>query len=300
VTSPSDGRFAPSPSGRLHIGNLRTALLAWLFARSGGGRFLLRIEDLDRGRSRPEHERSQIEDLRAIGLDWDGEPLRQSARTERYREALESLRRDGRVYPCWCTRAEIRMAAEAPHGPLPEGAYPGTCRRLSSTERTERERSGRPAALRLDARAAAVEFEDRLHGLVSGVVDDFVLWRGDGTPAYQLAVVVDDADQAVSEVVRGDDLLDSTPRQIQIARLLGLPEPRYAHVPLVLGPDGARLAKRHGAVTLEGHAPEAALSWMASSLRMAEPGERVTPAELLERFDPPSLPRQPTTLLPSE
>src|SRR5437763_5504455 len=182
MSSPSDGRFAPSPSGRLHIGNLRTALLAWLFARSGGGRFLLRIEDLDAARSRPEHERTQIDDLRAIGLDWNGEPLHQSARTERYREALEELRHAGRVYPCWCTRAEIRAAAEAPHGPLPEGAaYPGTCRRLSAAERAERERSGRPAALRLDAKAAQVEFEDRLHGTASGGGGDFVLWRGDDT-----------------------------------------------------------------------------------------------------------------------
>ena len=129
------GRFAPSPSGPLHLGNLRTALLAWLFARSDGGRFLLRVEDLDRGRSRQEHERGQLADLAAIGLDWDGPVVRQSERTERYRAALERLP----VYPCWCTRAEIRAAAEAPHGPLPEGAYPGTCRRLTAAERAERE-----------------------------------------------------------------------------------------------------------------------------------------------------------------
>jgi glutamyl-tRNA synthetase len=300
MSSPSDGRFAPSPSGRLHLGNLRTALLAWLFARSGGGRFLLRIEDLDRARSRPEHERVQIDDLRAIGLDWDGEPLHQSARTERYREALEELRRHGRVYPCWCTRAEIRAAAEAPHGPLPEGFYPGTCRRLSEAERAERERSGRPAALRLDAGGAHVEFEDRLHGRVVGIVDDFVLWRGDDTPAYQLAVVVDDTDQGVHEVVRGDDLLDSTPRQIELARLLDLPQQRYAHVPLVLGQDGARLAKRHGSVTLEDRDPTDALNWMAASLGMGPKGERLSPRELLDRFDPDALPREPTTLRAEE
>jgi glutamyl-tRNA synthetase len=300
VSSPSDGRFAPSPSGRLHLGNLRTALLAWLFARSGSGRFILRIEDLDRARSRPEHERVQIEDLRAIGLDWDGAPLRQSTRTERYREALEELRRHGRVYPCWCTRAEIRAAAEAPHGPLPEGFYPGTCRRLSDAERSERERSGRPAALRLDAGGAQVDFEDRLHGHVSGIVDDFVLWRGDETPAYQLAVVVDDADQGVREVVRGDDLLDSTPRQVELARLLGLPQPRFAHVPLVLGEDGARLAKRHGSVTLEDRDAAAALSWMAASLGLGRKGERVTPHQLLDRFDPGALPREPTIFVAEE
>jgi glutamyl-tRNA synthetase len=300
VSTPSDGRFAPSPSGRLHLGNLRTALLAWLFARSAGGSFLLRVEDLDRERSRPEHERRQIEDLRAIGLDWDAEAPRQSERTARYREALEGLRADGRVYPCWCTRAEIRAASQAPHGPLPEGAYPGTCRRLTAAERAERERSRRPAALRLDAAAARVEFEDRLHGHVTAVVDDFVLWRGDDSPAYQLAVVLDDADQGVTEVVRGDDLLDSTPRQIELARLLGLPVPRHAHVPLVLGEDGRRLAKRHGAVTLEDHPPGRALSWMAGSVGLAEPGELVSAHALIERFDPAALPRKPTTLVTSD
>jgi glutamyl-tRNA synthetase len=285
MATQSDGRFAPSPSGRLHLGNLRTALLAWLFACSAGGSFLLRIEDLDRARSKAEYEAQQVEDLLAIGIDWDEEAPRQSTRTDRYREALEQLGAEGRVYPCWCTRAEIRAAAEAPHGPLPEGAYPGTCRNLSAAERAERERSGRPAALRLDARAARIEFEDRLHGHTTGVVDDFVLWRGDDTPAYQLAVVVDDADQGITEVVRGDDLLDSTPRQIELARLLGLTPPRYAHVPLVLGPDGARLAKRHGAVTLEQHDPAEAVSWMAASVGLAEPGERVTATELIPRFD---------------
>ncbi|MBX5469900.1 MAG: tRNA glutamyl-Q(34) synthetase GluQRS [Thermoleophilaceae bacterium] len=299
----ADGRFAPSPTGALHLGNLRTALLAWLFARSQGSAFLLRIEDIDRGRSRPEHERRQLEDLRALGIDWDGEPLRQSTRTEVYREALERLRADGRVYECWCTRAEIREAASAPHGPLPEGAYPGTCRRLSEAERAQRRRSGRPAALRLDARGEVVTFVDRVHGEVSGAVDDFVLWRADGAPAYQLAVVVDDAAQGVREVVRGDDLLDSTPRQLLLARLLGLEAPRHAHVPLVLGPDGSRLAKRHGAVTLAdlealGETPADALSWMAASLGLAEPGERVTAAQLLERFDPERLPREPTVLSP--
>ena len=284
------GRFAPSPSGRLHLGNLRTGLLAWLFARSAGGRFLLRIEDLDRARSKPEHEAQQIADLQAIGLDWDAEPVRQSERTDLYRAALEELRSEGRVYPCWCTRAEIRAAAEAPHGPLPEGFYPGTCRNLTAAERAERERSGRPAALRLDAQAEQIGFRDLLHGETTGAVDDFVLWRGDDTPAYQLAVVVDDAGQGVDQVVRGDDLIDSTPRQILLQRLLQLPEPQYVHVPLVLGPDGQRLAKRHGAVTLEHLTAEEALAWMTASLDLAPP--------LLENFDPARLPREPTTWLP--
>ena len=293
-----DGRFAPSPSGTLHVGNLRTALLAWLFARSAGARFVLRIEDLDPQRSRREHEERQIADLRAIGIDWDGESVRQSERFELYREALTRLEADGRVYPCWCSRAEIRAATEAPHGPLAEGAYPGTCRRLSSVERSERLRSAaRPPALRLDAGTERVEFRDRLLGEQGGVVDDFVLWRGDGTPAYNLVVVVDDAEQQIGEVVRGADLIDTTPRQLLVGRLLGLPAPSYAHVPLVLGPDGARLAKRHGAVTLadrlaRGETPADVVAWMARSLGLAGEGERPSASDLVERFDPELLPRE--------
>jgi glutamyl-tRNA synthetase len=296
----SDGRFAPSPSGPLHLGNLRTALLAWLFARSAEARFLVRIEDLDPGRSRREHEAGQLADLAALGLDWDGPALRQSERRERHRAALERLRAAGRVYPCWCTRAEIREAASAAHGPLPEGAYPGTCKRLTAAQRADRARSGRRPALRLDAGGERIAFVDRLHGGVEAVVDDLVLWRGDDTPAYNLAVVVDDADQGVGEVVRGDDLLDTTPRQLLLQRLLGLPEPSYAHVPLVLGPDGARLAKRHGAVTLadrraRGETPADVLAWMARTLGLAQAGEPVDLALLRERFEPAALPRTPTT-----
>jgi len=298
-----DGRFAPSPSGPLHLGNLRTALLAWLFARAAGARFLLRVEDLDPGRSRPEHERRQLDDLAALGLDWDGPVVRQSELRDRHRDALAQLEAGGRVYPCWCTRAEIREAASAAHGPLPEGAYPGTCRRLTAAQRAEREASGRPPALRLDAGAERIAFDDRLHGRVEGVVDDLVLWRNDDTPAYNLAVVVDDGDQGIGEVVRGDDLLDTTPRQLLLQRLLGLPHPSYAHVPLVLGPDGRRLAKRHGAVTLadleaqRGWEPADARAWIARSLGLAgddEPAAALTPALLEERFSPRRLPREPT------
>lgn len=302
VTHAHDGRFAPSPSGQLHLGNLRTALLAWLFARSAGGRFIVRVEDLDPGRSRREHEVGQLADLAALGLTWDGPVVRQSERRALHRAALEQLRAVGRVYPCWCTRAEIREAASAAHGAGgigSEGAYPGTCRRLSAATRAAREAGGRPPALRLDAGSERVAFEDRLHGQVSAVVDDLVLWRNDGTPAYNLAVVVDDADQEIGEVVRGDDLLETTPRQLLLARLLGLQPPSYAHVPLVLGLDGIRLAKRHGAVTLadraaRGETAADALAWMAASLGLAQAGEAVTPAQLLERFDPQRLPRTPT------
>ncbi|HET8756825.1 MAG TPA: tRNA glutamyl-Q(34) synthetase GluQRS [Solirubrobacteraceae bacterium] len=282
----ADGRFAPSPTGTLHLGNLRTALLAWLFARSAGARYLVRMEDLDTGRVKPGVDTEQLADLAAIGLDWDGEVVYQSQRLDRYAAALAQLRAAGRVYECFCTRAEIRAAASAPHGPLPEGAYPGTCLRLTEAELAERRASGRPPALRVRADAERVTFTDRLLGRQEGVVDDFVVQRNDGTPAYNLAVVVDDAAQGIGEVVRGADLVDSTPRQLYLARLLGLSEPRHAHVPLVLGPDGARLAKRHGDVTLREVDPAAARDWMARTLGLdsLDPGA----------FDPATLNREPT------
>jgi glutamyl-tRNA synthetase len=282
--SGSDGRFAPSPTGTLHVGNLRTALLAWLFARSAGGRFLVRMEDLDAGRVRPGAAEEQLADLAALGLDWDGEVVFQSERLNAYADALATLRERGRLYECFCTRAEIRAAASAPHGPGPEGAYPGTCLRLSAAALAEKRAAGRPPALRVRAEAAVVAFEDRLLGRVEGTVDDFVVRRNDGAPAYNLAVVVDDAAQGVGEVVRGNDLVDSTPRQLWLARALAVAEPEsFAHVPLVLGPDGARLAKRHGAVTLRDVGAREALAWMARSLGLS-PG--ASAADLLATFDP--------------
>ncbi len=276
------GRFAPSPTGVLHLGNLRTALLAWLFARSAGSPFLVRMEDLDTGRVREGLAEQQLADLAAIGIDWDGEVVYQSQRLSLYEDAISQL--GDLVYECYCTRAEIREAASAPHGPLPEGAYPGTCLRLTGAELAAKRASGRAPALRVRADAARVAFEDRLHGHVEGVVDDFVVRRNDGAPAYNLAVVVDDAAQGIGEVVRGDDLLDTTPRQLFLARALGLPEPSYAHVPLVLGPDGARLAKRHGDVTLRDVDPAAARAWMLRTLGLSEGGA----------FAPETLPREPT------
>ena len=287
----SDGRFAPSPTGTLHLGNLRTALLAWLFARTAGARFLVRMEDLDQGRVIAGSAEQQLQDLRSLGLDWDGEVVFQSHRHDAYEAAIERLRAGGRLYECFCTRAEIRAAASAPHGPLPEGAYPGTCLRLTEAERRRKRAGGRPPALRMRAGAARIAFTDRVHGAQEGVVDDFVVRRNDGTPAYNLAVVVDDAWQGIGEIVRGDDLLDSTPRQILLADALGLEAPAYAHVPLVLGPDGSRLAKRHGAVTLGELDAGAVLRWMAATLGMdgAE-----SAAEMRERFDAAALPRAPT------
>ena len=297
------GRFAPSPTGPLHVGNLLTALLAWLFARSAGARFLVRVEDLDRSRVRPGIEEAQLADLRAIGLDWDGPVVRQSERMDLYEEAVGRLDDDGLLYPCYCTRKEIRAAVSAPHGIAAADRYPGTCRELTAAERARREAAGRPPALRVRAEGVRVSFEDRVSGHQEGETDDFVVRRNDGAPSYQLAVVVDDADQGIGEVVRGADLVDSTPRQILLARLLGLPVPRYAHVPLVLGPDGERLAKRHGAVTLgdcaaQGDGPEELVAWMARSLGLAEAGERPAVGDLLARFDPDRLPREPTVWEP--
>jgi glutamyl-tRNA synthetase len=297
----ADGRFAPSPSGPLHLGNLRTALLAWCFARSARARFLLRIEDLDPQRSRREHEPGILADLERIGVEWDGEPARQSERAEAHRAAFESLRGAGALYRCWCTRAEIREAASAPHG-APAGVYPGTCRQLGAEQIAQRERDGRPPAWRVDAGGRRVSFIDALHGEIAATVDDFVVWRElDDLAAYNLAVVVDDAADGIGEVVRGDDLLETTPRQILVAQLLGLGVPAYAHVPLVLGDDGARLAKRHGAVTLDerlarGESVAEVVGWLASSAGLAPAGARLAAADVLQSFERQSVSRDPVVL----
>ena len=285
------GRFAPSPSGDLHIGNLRTALLAWLFARSSGRRFLLRIEDLDR--VRPGAEEQQLADLRAIGIDWDGIVVRQSERSALYANAVTSLRAAGLVYECFCSRKEIHESPSAPHHR--PGTYPGTCRELSEAQREVR-RTERPAALRLRAEIGTHAIIDVLHGRVEGAVDDIVLVRNDGVPAYNLAVVVDDAGQGIDQIVRGDDLLSSAPRQSYIASLLGLAAPTYAHVPLALNADGKRLAKRDGAVTLAdlaatGVSAAGARNLILQSLGMHE-------GDLLAQFDPVALPRAPWLFRP--
>lgn len=241
------GRFAPSPTGTLHLGNLRTSLVAWGSVRGAAGRFLVRFEDLDQHNSTRTRAAGQLADLAALAMQPDEAPVFQSDRFDLYRDAIDTLRRQGLVYECFCTRKEIAAAAMAPHGAQP--LYPGTCRNLSNAER-DAKRQVRPGALRLRADGARESFSDHLHGEVMGEVDDVVLQRNDGVPAYNIAVVVDDGVQGVTEVVRGDDLLGITPTQVHLHKLLGLATPVYGHVPLVVGPDGERLAKRHGAVDL--------------------------------------------------
>lgn len=296
------GRYAPSPSGDLHLGNLRTAILAWALARGTGRAFHLRVEDLDRVRKGAEDR--QLEDLAALGLDWDPPVVRQSERGDAHRAAIARLAEAGLVYECYCTRREILEAPSAPHAP--PGAYPGTCRDLDEPAReagrARMRELRREPALRLRAEVAEWSVRDRWAGEVTGPVDDLVLRRGDGVVAYNLAVVVDDADAGVDQVVRADDLLSSAPRQAHLAQLLGLPEPVYAHVPLAVNGEGARLAKRDGAVTLRdrlarGESAGDVVERIGDSLGV--PGCR-TARDVLERWDPDSLPREPWVVdLPS-
>jgi len=288
VTTPPRGRYAPSPTGRLHLGNARTALLAWLDARAAGGAFVLRIEDVDFTRARRELEDRIYRDLAWLGLDWDEGPdvggphgpYRQSERHDLYAAALARLDN----YPCTCTRKQLR---ELPRmGATGEVVYPGTCRGAAVTG---------PSALRWHVPEGRVEFVDRILGPyaqdVAREVGDFVLRRGDGAWAYQLAVVVDDAAMAIDAVVRGADLLDSTPRQILLQRALGLPTPSYAHVPLILGAAGAKLSKRDGAPDLSalregGASPEVVIAALARSVGLIGADvAAVRPAELVPGFD---------------
>lgn len=291
------GRWAPSPTGEFHVGNLRTALLAWLFARSGGAKLLWRFEDLD-GAVREDYYDHQLRDFERIGLNWDGEIFRQSERLHLYQDAIEDLKRQGLTYRCWCTRREIREAAVAPHSHLPEGAYSGKCRQLTARETSENERSGRNPAIRIVSESQLIKIDDRQLGSFEGSVDDFVLCRGDLTPSYNLAAVIDDADMGVTEVVRGDDLLPTTPRQIYLFDLLGLDPPSYAHVPLVLTHSGDRLAKRDGAVTLDdrlalGESELDVLNYLLSSLELRNIGSLGELDQIARYFDPSALPTSP-------
>ena len=293
------GRFAPSPTGELHLGSAAAALFAWASARKAGGRLALRIEDIDTPRVLPGMEVRQLDDLRWLGLDWDegpdvggpNAPYRQSERSAAYEAALARLAARNLLYYCDCSRAEIARVASAPHAGDEGPRYPGTCREHGLRERAWK----RPPAIRLRVPARVVTVVDALQGTlvqdVAAEVGDFVLKRGDGMYAYQLACVVDDLAMGVTEVVRGVDLLGSAPRQLLLAELLGGTPPAFAHVPLVVAADGTRLAKRARGITLRerreaGGDPGDVVSWLARAVGLA-PAR--TAAELLAAFDPRAL-----------
>ncbi|MYM19032.1 tRNA glutamyl-Q(34) synthetase GluQRS [Brevibacterium sp. 5221] len=293
------GRFAPSPSGDLHLGNLRTLVLAALFARASGRAFRWRIEDLDRVRAGSAE--SQLADAAELGIDWDAPLVVQSERTAAYEAALAQLTERGEVFECYCSRKDIQAAPTAPHAP--PGAYPGTCRDLDEDERrTARAalaEAGRQPALRLRSSLREARAHDALLGTLTAPLDDFVLRRGDGVFAYNLTSVVDDGAAGIDQVVRGDDLASSAPRQADLAACLGIEPPAYAHVPLVLSASGARLAKRDGAVTLQ---ELRALGfdvwgWIGRSSGFGAWGSF---AEALGEFDPARLVREPAVFIPPE
>ena len=281
----------------MHLGLARTALVAWLRARSADGALVLRVEDIDAPRVVQGSAESIIEDLSWLGLDWDEGPHLQSERLQLYAAAIQQLRAAGLVYPCTCSRKDIAGLASAPHGDL-GASYPGTCRNGPT-------RSDRPAALRLRVDAAAPSFRDGVHGLYpASEVDDFVLQRGDGVYAYQLVVVVDDIEMQISEVTRGDDLLTSTPRQLALYRALGATPPAFFHVPLVLSLDGRRMSKREKALGIAqlraaGVTAERVVGFLAHSLGFATDGEQLSARELLARWDPERLPRTAAKLDPT-
>lgn len=303
---PTVGRLAPSPTGGLHLGNARTFLIAWLDARSRGGRVVLRIEDIDASRVRPEAIAGAVEDLAWLGLDWDEGPILQSSRLDLYRDALESLKARELVYPCTCTRADIARAASAPHASDEGPTYPGTC--ASRSARDADSLAGRPFAWRFRTPAMPIEWDDLFLGTTS--IDpslnggDFVVARTNGPPSYQLAVVVDDAAMGVNRVIRGDDLATSTPRQFLLYLALRLPEPAFGHVPLVVEPDGRRLAKRDQSIKLatlreRGADPRRLVGWLARSCGWFDDIEPSRPVDWVGRFDWQAIPRAPVVLDPA-
>jgi glutamyl-tRNA synthetase len=309
------GRFAPSPTGALHLGNARTALLAWLHARAAGGAFAMRVEDLDFGRVRPGVMETQLDELRWLGLDWDEgpdvggphAPYVQSQRMPLYEAALRRLAERGLLFECTCSRRDIAAAASAPHTGEEGPRYPGTCRdrRVDPTVPSLLTHGRSAVALRMRVEPRGVCFDDLLMGRCcfdsSAETGDFVVRRKDGAAAYQLAVVVDDHAMGITHVVRGGDLLSSTARQLLVYRALELPEPRFLHVPLMLGADGERLAKRHGSVSLgelraRGISPARVAGWLAATCGLAGDGEEISARGLVPRFDVARLPRDPTVI----
>lgn len=297
------GRFAPTPSGRLHLGNLFCCLLAYLSAKAAGGEMCLRVEDLDRDRSRQEYIRQMFADLAWLGITWEGEVVYQSRRDAFYESCLEKLEKQGLVYPCFCTRAQLH-AATAPHGLDGEPIYPGTCRSLSREERLEKGKTRKPA-LRLQVKGETISFIDGHFGFYSQNLEkdcgDFILRRSDGIFAYQLAVVADDGDMGITQVVRGRDLLSSTPRQLYLYRLLGMEPPAFYHTPLLLSPEGKRLAKRDNALGVQalqdrGITGEQVTGFLACAAGLLEKPEPLSPAELVPFFSWDKVPREDVRL----
>jgi glutamyl-tRNA synthetase len=303
MSTPAVGRLAPSPTGAQHVGNARTYLTAWLSARAQGGAVKLRIEDIDSPRVKPGAVEQALDDLRWLGLDWDGEPVVQSARLAHYEAALDVLKRQELVYPCTCTRSDVAAAASAPHAGE-EVTYVGTCALRRAGDAEALAADGRPFAWRFritDSPAFTDRFAGEQHIDLKRAGGDFVVWKSAGTPAYQLAVVVDDAAAGVTEVVRGDDLIPSTPRQLLLYRALGLTAPEFAHLPLVVGEDGRRLAKRHGdtrlsALRADGVSAEALVGLLAWSCGWLARPEPVAARDLLPRFDLRAVPPRPFVL----
>ncbi|MFZ5892470.1 MAG: tRNA glutamyl-Q(34) synthetase GluQRS [Myxococcota bacterium] len=306
TTAPTVGRLAPSPTGLLHLGHARTFLIAWWSARSQGGQIVLRIEDLDGARAEQKFIDTALHDLEWLGLDWDGPPLIQSSGLPRLNDAIDHLVQRRLAYPCTCTRGDVRNAQSAPQQGVAEPRYPGTCRdRYTSIAQAEAT-SGRPAGLRLRVPNGPITFDDRIAGPqsfdVQAQVGDFLIARRGGAPAYQLAVVVDDAFQHVTEIVRGDDLLPSTARQILLQRALALPHPTWSHLPLVLDSNGRRLAKREAALGLSdlrarGVDPRAIVTFAAQTSGI-HISDLVTPAQALPAFNLDTIPRTPISLSP--
>jgi len=298
------GRFAPTPSGLLHIGNAFSALAAWLQMRQCGGEFLLRIEDIDKPRSRPAYAEQQQDDLLWLGIDWDEgprmggafAPYEQSKREHLYEAALDTLREKGKIYPCYCSRSELASIASAPHGLSSEGpAYPGLCRHLSAEERSSKAEKKTPS-LRFIMPEEAIVFQDGVSGRMrydGEALGDFIVKRADGIFSYQLAVTVDDAAMGITDVLRGADLLDSTPRQLALYDALGLAPPAFSHVPLIADEQGERLSKRDKSLTLaslreDGVSPERLVGAIAYAAGWTDHLEPVAAHELIPIYQPPS------------
>jgi glutamyl-tRNA synthetase len=302
------GRLAPSPTGAQHVGNARTYLIAWLSARSRGGKIVLRIEDIDSPRVKKGADRQACLDLQWLGLDWDESPIVQSERLPEHASALAQLQKRELVYPCTCTRSDVERSASAPHSEHEGPIYPGTC--ASRCVRDAEKLAGRPYCWRFRVPPQSPSFVDGFRGPTQlDLGGDFIVWKASppgnamDTPAYQLAVVVDDAAQGVTEVVRGDDLLPSTPRQLLLYQALGLTPPCFVHVPLVVGPDGRRLAKRHGDTRLSalresGVRPEMLLGLLAWSCGWMTTIEAINVRELLPLFRLETIPRRAFVLTP--